>query len=386
MKGEERLQCALGLSGETLSAWRDRLLPEADAQHIALHVTDCAACQRWLTQFTQVAAAIQRQREPDLRAQTWRGLQSRLIQREQQSRRFPRTAAFSSIGAIALLALIAVLVVLVFHQRPGGRTVPASVASATATATSTIPATSTTVSAASCASALPGAGPASAGPSFTDLPLPASSVSLTPTKTGGGGAGQFTLFDLQMCTSSSSAAAINTFFTGLTAHSWLHSNTFPVDGAYQSNCPDSYCWAKDVRYVSLQEPITDLGGGVESYHLMLATAPPAPNCNGTGSTFSTGYYYKLPDPNYQATNAYNNIPLPPLSRIVPVYASGGQRGYGICSAGTVASITAFMDSHLTGLGWTAGSNGTWTKSGFSLTVLVSSATDWHISWHDPDFH
>ena len=277
-----------------------------------------------------------------------------------------RTAAFRSIGAFAIVALIIILLVFALHQRASNTTGPASTTN--------------------CASALPGAGPASAGINFTDLPLPANSLSTVPTNIGGGGAGQFTLYEVQMCTSDSSPSAVTTFFTNLTAHSWFHSATFPSDGAYQSNCANSYCWAKDVRYVSLAAPITDLGGGIERYHLTLATAPLAPDCNGGGSIFPAGYYYQLPDPHYVTTNVFANIPLPPLSRIVPDDASGGQRGYEICSAGTVTSISAFMTTQLTALGWTSVGSGAWSKNGFNLTVLLNAPTGWLIGWHDPDFH
>lgn len=374
-----------------LSAWRDRLLPEADAQRIALHVTDCAACQQRLDEFAQIAAAIHRQPAPDLRQQTWRGLQTRISQRGQQPMRIPRAAAFSGIGAIAVAALIIVLFVFALNHRPGGSSGPATT-TATAvpvTVVSTIAVVASVVitsppAPVSCSAALPGAGPASAGSSFTDLPMPANSVSTPLAQSGGGGAGQFTLYTLQLCTSGSSPTSINAFFAGITAQGWLHSTTFPADGSFQSNCTNSDCWAKDVRYVSLQEPISDLGGGIERYQLTLATAPPAPNCDNQGSTFSTGYYYKLPDPGYKSTNVYANIPLPPLSRIVPDDASGGVRGYGICSAGTVASITSFMNTQLTASGWSTTGGGNWVKSGYSLTVSVSSPTFWTISWHDPD--
>ncbi len=114
-----------------------------------------------------------------------------------------------------------------------------------------------------------------------------------------------------------------------------------------------------------------------------ATLTP-PNCNTSGSTFSSSYYATLPDPHYTKTQVYANIPLPPESRIVPDDAAGGVRGYMICSAGTIESITSFMNTHLADLGWTAGSGGTFTKSGYSLTVRVDAATSWVISWRDPD--
>ncbi len=116
-----------------------------------------------------------------------------------------------------------------------------------------------------------------------------------------------------------------------------------------------------------------------------ATLTP-PDCNNPNVTFLPGYYNALPDPHYTSTQVYANIPLPPESRIVPDDAAGGVRGYMICSAGTVESITDYMNTHLADLGWTAGSGGTFTKSGYSLTVRVDAATSWVISWRDPDFH
>jgi hypothetical protein len=113
-----------------------------------------------------------------------------------------------------------------------------------------------------------------------------------------------------------------------------------------------------------------------------ATLTP-PSC---ASGFSSGYYSQLPDPHYTTTQVYADIPLPPLSRIVPNDAAGGVRGYDICSAGTVASITDFMNTHLASQGWTNSGSGTWTKSGFNLNVVISSATGWNINWRDPDIH
>lgn len=381
---QDRSHCALGLSRKLLSAWRDRLLPEVDAQRVALHVMDCAACQHRLAQFAQIAEAIQRPPAPDLRGQTWRGIQSRLSQREQQPMRTPRAVALSGIGAVVLAALLVVLFAVVLRQPPSTNS---GLAAGVSTATTTTAATATGASkATSCADALPGSGPASAGSGFADLPLPPESVSTAPTQSGGGGAGQFTLYQVQMCTADSSPSAVTTFFSTLTSHSWLHSNTFPADGAFQSACMNASCWAKDVRYVKLQQPINDLGGGVERYQLIIAKAPPAPDCSGSGNTYMQGYYYAIPDPHYMATNVFASIPLPPLSRIVPDDASGGQRGYEICSAGTVASITSYMTKQLTAQGWTSAGGGNWTKSGHSLTLILNSPTAWVVTWRDPDFH
>ncbi len=297
--------------------------------------------------------------------------------------RIPRAAAFGGIGAVVLVALLVLLFIFVL-QRPPSNSGEPGIGSSTAT---TGAATTPTVAApaTSCAEALPGAGPATAGPSFADLPLPAKSVSTAPKKSGGGGVGEFTLYQVQMCTPDSSPSAVNAFFAGLTSHGWLHSNTFPLDGSFQSACVNGACWAKDVRYVVVQQPITDLGGGVERYLLTVATAPPAPDCSGSGNTFMPGYYYSIPDPHYKATNVFAKIPLPPLSRIVPDDASGGQRGYEICSAGTVASISSFMSKQLAAQGWTSTGGGNWSKGSYTLTVILNSPTGWVITWRDPDF-
>jgi hypothetical protein len=233
--------CSLGVSRETLSAWRDRALPDAEAQRIAAHVARCSACQRRLAQFARIAAAVQRQPAPDLRVRTWRGLQVRLTRRGGQPMHARLVAAFRGIGATAVVALIAALFVVVLSHRPGANTRPAGV---------------------------------------------------------------------------------------------------------------------------------------------VASATPAPEC----PNFPTGYYAQIPNPGYTSTDVFANLPLPPESRIVPNDASGGERGYDVCSAGTVASITSFMAEHLAALGWTAAGGGVWTKDGYSLTVLIPSATDWNIHWRDPDLH
>jgi hypothetical protein len=116
-----------------------------------------------------------------------------------------------------------------------------------------------------------------------------------------------------------------------------------------------------------------------------ATLTP-PDCSVTGDTYLPGYYDTLPDPHYTTTQVYADIPLPPLSRIVGDSAAGGQRGYDICSAGTIESITDFMNTHLTSLGWANAGSGTWTKSGYKLNVVINSTITWNINWRDPDIH
>lgn len=252
--------CALGISRETLSAWRDRVLPDGEAGRIAQHVAQCPACQRRLDQYARIATALQRTHEPDLRLRTWRGIQAQLATRA----RGPRPlrlgivphgfGSYGGIGATALVALIALLALVIFAQRPTTQPGPGGAPGpATATSTPTAPPTATS----------------------------------TPT---------------------------------------------------------------------------------------LAACP----------NFPSGYSARIPNPGYTTTTVYADIPLPSYSRIIPDDASGGVRGYVICSAGTAASITSYMSDQLTALGWAAQGGGVWKKNGYSLTVQVPSPTNWTISWRDPD--
>ncbi len=93
--------------------------------------------------------------------------------------------------------------------------------------------------------------------------------------------------------------------------------------------------------------------------------------------------------NYQTTltTDFGTVPLPPYSRTVPNDASGGQRGYDICSAGTAASVSAFMRQNLPAYGWTfvSGSGGTetWRSSKGEITWSVSDPLNWNIGWRVP---
>lgn len=92
---------------------------------------------------------------------------------------------------------------------------------------------------------------------------------------------------------------------------------------------------------------------------------------------------------YQSTltTAYGTVPLPSLSRTVPNDAAGGVRGYDICSAGTTASITAFMQQNLPTYGWTLVSNSggieSWKSSTGTINWSVSDPLEWNINWRVP---
>jgi hypothetical protein len=95
------------------------------------------------------------------------------------------------------------------------------------------------------------------------------------------------------------------------------------------------------------------------------------------------------DQSYQntLTTAYGTVPLPPLSRTVPNDAAGGVRGYDICSAGTAATITAFLQQNLPAYGWTlVGTSGgieTWKSSSGTINWNVANPLEWNINWRVP---
>lgn len=126
-------------------------------------------------------------------------------------------------------------------------------------------------------------------------------------------------------------------------------------------------------------------------------APPVCNANFPNPPV---YYTTLPDAKFKATSIYAQVPLPPLTRSYDNDAAGGVRGRQMCSAGTTASVLAFMTQHLTQLGWhQADMNGLsclnagnfygqpqcWKNGTYFLFLGINSSTDWIILFRDPDF-
>jgi hypothetical protein len=94
-------------------------------------------------------------------------------------------------------------------------------------------------------------------------------------------------------------------------------------------------------------------------------------------------------PTYQdtLTTAYGTVPLPPLSRTVQNDASGGIRGYAICSTGTATTITAFLEQNLPAYGWTfvssSGGVETWKSSTGTINWSVPDPLQWNLYWRVP---
>src|SRR5262249_18703048 len=192
-----------------------------------------------------------------------------------------------------------------------------------------------------------------------------------PVKALGGADGQFPLSDATLCSETSGAARIRTFFSALTDSGWLHSDYFPADAEAESPCPDQFCWARDTRYVKLDQ-VTDKGGGVVTYHLRLATPPPASDCSAgyNGTPFPPGYYYFLfSQPAYPGiTDGFDHIALPPLTQLALDHAAGNTYA-ALCSAGSSAMVKAFLDKHLRAVGWASLSNNLYTYADkFALAI------------------
>lgn len=106
--------CVFGLSGETLSAWRDGVLPEAMMERVGAHVTQCAACQSWLASFDVIGRTLRNQRLPEPSPRLWMDVQS-AIERHHQRRFTPPPRVWSGLGALAA----ALIVVALFAQMLG---------------------------------------------------------------------------------------------------------------------------------------------------------------------------------------------------------------------------------------------------------------------------
>lgn len=204
----------------------------------------------------------------------------------------------------------------------------------------------------SCATLLPGAAAAAAPAGFTGLQFPSGAV-MTALHASYGGTGQFAVQETDVCYAGT-VDEVNGPFSGhssvfayLFGSGWGQANTFPTNGAAQANCPAGgpACFrTSDEHYLyfeHLQSPLT----GFVTYHLRLATPPPAPSCNPTYYGPSVPYSY-----------TYGTWGLPPLSKVSSFALGGGHAGgydYGVCSAGTPASILAFMLASVAAAGATA---------------------------------
>lgn len=126
--------CALALTSDDLSAWRDGALDGATTQRLDAHIATCAACRARIGDYDAIAQALRAIPTPELIGGYGRNprFQTTAAQTPPQRRAPMRSRrTLGSLGAVAAVALI----VLAFTQILGRLSVHPPTASATATAT-----------------------------------------------------------------------------------------------------------------------------------------------------------------------------------------------------------------------------------------------------------
>ena len=248
----------------------------------------------------------------------------------------------------------------------------------------------------SCATLLPGATAATAPGGYAGLTFPSGTV-MNAITAAYGGTGQFKVQKTQLCYHGT-PDQVNGPFSGHTSSfavlfgsGWGVSPTFPADGQTQAACdPGASCFRSGnppyvEYYLSFENIQTPLSGYV-TYQLRLATPPPYPTCNPTYYGPSVAYTYN-----------FDSFNVPPLTKESDFAAGGGHMGgytYGLCSAGTPATILAFMEASATANGYTllgvtatnfhvcqAAGGGAFSRWDFT----VSTGNEWQINRSSPVF-
>lgn len=285
-------------------------------------------------------------------------------------------------------ALVALLIVPVFLLSACGAT-----ASTGATATPTPPPTPTATPVPTCATALPGSTSIGLGASFVyPMAYPANTVGTSATITASG-SGLFSIYTLNACTPGTTVSAASSFYaTTLSTlpHGWIPWHTFPYNGGLMQACsaPCFYDPKGGPLYYIVFDQFTDRGSGVVTYRIRYATFDAFPSCDSNFTAGPPAAQDLFFVPGYTPA-----LPLPPVSSTVPDSASGGVRGFDICSPGTTASISAFMTTELPATGWTkigADSHCIYTDQCWqngsaiiSWSVTGFTASNWHIAWRQP---
>ena len=142
--------CPLDIPEQKLSALLDGLLEPTERHDLERHLSECVACQRRLTSLQYVSHVLRSQREPQLTAQVWRGLQARIadpaVRRSSTTRVRVPAAAWTTAAAVLIIALFAGVFAL-RGKYPSGSGSTIIVPTATGAPTSTAQATASPTSA-----------------------------------------------------------------------------------------------------------------------------------------------------------------------------------------------------------------------------------------------
>jgi len=231
--------------------------------------------------------------------------------------------------------------------------------------------------------------------SLPSTPFPLGTVAQTPT-TSGGGPGKYTIKTYQACAPHSDTNLDITtgkgpapFTTLMPIFDWEKWNTFPEGGAAQEPCL-GVCYTFNVDNASKAlfwgppgflalENVTALGHGLVTFTLREAAPLAMPVCDSSFDASDKSVFGHYPE--YQTYyDAAAGVQYPPLTRVTGHPASNGF-GETLCSAGTVATIKAFMDQQFSSHGYTAvacGPNDCWKMATTTVTMHFTSPTRWTI--------
>jgi streptogramin lyase len=136
--------CALGVSVQTLSAWRDQALPALEHERMRTHITGCESCRRRLAQYDALARALKTLPAPE--PVGGYGRNPRFTERSPEhilrwNRLRPRNGppiSLNSLAAILIIALLAGFFAFLGLGRNTGPTKSPAIATIAATIAATI--------------------------------------------------------------------------------------------------------------------------------------------------------------------------------------------------------------------------------------------------------
>lgn len=141
------LVCAERIDAETLSAWRDGLLPEDRARWLAAHTPGCPACGARLADYNYIRAALREQRIPRSGSDPWPAMRTLIVRDPRGGRRRPRRqramTTWGGAGALVAAAVVIALFAGLLLRQAGVRSKPGAASVSTPTLTTQPAATAT---------------------------------------------------------------------------------------------------------------------------------------------------------------------------------------------------------------------------------------------------
>lgn len=110
--------CSRSYSADTLSAFRDNLLPAEVAAAVHAHTPECQACQTTLAHFDKVARTLRLQRELEPGQRVWSGVRHDMHQRRQPMSITARRV-LGGLGAALAVLVVVVLFAQLLHAKQG---------------------------------------------------------------------------------------------------------------------------------------------------------------------------------------------------------------------------------------------------------------------------